>query len=371
MKKNIAIITTSVGNFGKLGFYNMQEIGLAKALSKFCNRVDFYRCIDNKDKRIDKLIECTKNAYVHLIPSMRIGSNGFFNTKELKPDTNIIINCTDTQLNSAKIYKFAKRNKIEYYPYVGVLYSHNKNKIISWLLNIVSRRNYVIYRNSICFAKTTEVCNKLINIGAKKAINLPVAIDINLLYTSFGDVDKSKLKISLGIDETASYIIFVGRLVKEKKPIEAIKIYQKISEVNSNIKLIIIGSGELEQELKRMINYEHLENDVYIINNVPYSEMWKYYYVSDYFINLNSQEIFGMALLEAMYYGNTVIAYNAPGPNDIIVNNDVGFLVKNDDELVEIVIKGRKAKNPNKYIISNFSWDSRAILLNDIMNFDV
>lgn len=370
MKKNIAIITTSVGNFGKFGFYNMQEIGLAKALSRFCNRVDFYRCIDRKDKRIDKLIECTKNAYVHLIPSMRIGSNGFFNIKELNPNTNIIINCTDTQLNSLNIYEFAKRNKIEYYPYVGVLYSHNTNKIISWLLNLVSRRNYVIYRNSICFAKTTEVCNRLINIKAKKVINLPVALDINLLYTSFEDINKRELKLSLGFDDNVSYIIFVGRLVKEKKPIEIIKIYERIKKINNGFKLIMIGSGELEQELKWMINHEHLENDVNIIKDVPYNEMWKYYYVSDYFINLNSKEIFGMALLEAMYYKNTVIAYHAPGPNDIIVNNDVGFLVKNDEEIIKLVAKGEKATNSNRYILTNFSWDSRANLLNGIMNLD-
>lgn len=54
---------------------------------------------------------------------------------------------------------------------------------------------------------------------------------------------------------------------------------------------------------------------VKIIDRVPYEEMWKIYVMSDYFVNLNRGEIFGMAIMEAVYYETSVAAIAAPGPS--------------------------------------------------------
>lgn len=37
-------------------------------------------------------------------------------------------------------------------------------------------------------------------------------------------------------------------------------------------------------------------------SEVKYDEMWQIHYIADYFVNLRTDEIFGMAIMEAVYY---------------------------------------------------------------------
>ena len=41
----VGLLITSIGSFGKKGFYNAQEIGLAKALDSLVDEVKVYRLV--------------------------------------------------------------------------------------------------------------------------------------------------------------------------------------------------------------------------------------------------------------------------------------------------------------------------------------
>lgn len=41
--------------------------------------------------------------------------------------------------------------------------------------------------------------------------------------------------------------------------------------------------------------------------------MWEIYEMSDYYLNMNKGEIFGMAIMEAVYYKTSVAAILRPG----------------------------------------------------------
>ena len=47
----VGILITSVGDFGKRGFYNSQEIGLAKALDRLCEEVLIYKAVNEFEKQ--------------------------------------------------------------------------------------------------------------------------------------------------------------------------------------------------------------------------------------------------------------------------------------------------------------------------------
>lgn len=98
--------------------------------------------------------------------------------------------------------------------------------------------------------------------------------------------------------------------------------------------------------------------------------MWKYYMASDYFVNLNSGEIFGMSILEAMFYRLTVIALSAPGPSYIINNGINGYLVDSDAEIVDMLSGDNVKRTGNEAhdrIMKSFTWDSTARLMVDKM----
>ena len=67
----IGLLITSIGNFGQKGFYNAQEIGLAKELDKLFNEVIVYKAVPLSAEKSKSLIDCCEHAtlsvsYTHL-----------------------------------------------------------------------------------------------------------------------------------------------------------------------------------------------------------------------------------------------------------------------------------------------------------------
>ena len=83
-------------------------------------------------------------------------------------------------------------------------------------------------------------------------------------------------------------------------------------------------------------------------------------------VNLNIGEIFGMAILEAMYYGCPVVARRSPGPEFIISDGTDGFIAESDKEVTEKITelfenaKQRKsiADRAKEKVKTCFLWES-------------
>ena len=107
-------------------------------------------------------------------------------------------------------------------------------------------------------------------------------------------------------------------MTAEKQPVKMIQLFLKLYEKNTDYRLLMVGQGELLESVQQEIRKSQLENVVIIHKKVPNDRMWELYRMSDCYVNLNTHEIFGMAILEAMYYENVVVALRAPGPELII-----------------------------------------------------
>ena len=46
----IGIMVLSIGSFGKKGFYNLQEIGLAKAIDALCDETKVYKLVSMSEE---------------------------------------------------------------------------------------------------------------------------------------------------------------------------------------------------------------------------------------------------------------------------------------------------------------------------------
>ena len=87
-------------------------------------------------------------------------------------------------------------------------------------------------------------------------------------------------------------------------------------------------------------------------------------------MNLNTHEIFGMAILEAMYYENVVVALRAPGPELIIENERTGYLCEDEESLiqrVQTVDKNAIGKFAHKSIEERFIWKKSAEKMEEII----
>ncbi len=168
---------------------------------------------------------------------------------------------------------------------------------------------------------------------------------------------KSKKKFSLKFfnnKKKCLKIINVARLTEQKDQITILKSAEILKKKNINFRLLIIGSGDQEKNLKKFIKNKILKNYVKIINfqDNPYKFMNK----SDVFILSSKYEGLPNVLMEAALLKKFIITTNCPtGPKEIVLNGKGGLIFKigNSVDLSNKIIKFINNKKKYKYKIKN------------------
>lgn len=125
-------------------------------------------------------------------------------------------------------------------------------------------------------------------------------------------------------------IITVGRLSEQKGFDLLISAWSHIAKRHSDWKIHLYGEGELENELRRSIAKNGIEDSFFI--HKPIKDIKEKYLESSIYVMSSRFEGFGMVLIEAMACGVPCISFDCPhGPSYIIKNGEDGILVKNGD----------------------------------------
>ncbi|MHA1249445.1 MAG: glycosyltransferase family 4 protein [Candidatus Helarchaeota archaeon] len=225
-----------------------------------------------------------------------------------------------------KFFSILKRNKfvILFHEVWGAYwYSYFKNEIFSIIGRVIEIISSRLTKNIIAYTPTIKnLINRTFKINKKNIFLIPSGVDINL----FEKVKKDKKK---------NQIIFIGRLIPEKRIFILIKALKLIKDP---LKLLIIGIGPQKDRLKEIIMKENI-HDIKYLGLQNYKYIVRYLSESLIFVLPSIREGQGIVFLESMAAMTPVIGvykYDS-GVKDIIKNNFNGFLVKKDDvnELAE------------------------------------
>lgn len=124
-------------------------------------------------------------------------------------------------------------------------------------------------------------------------------------------------------------VLAIGRLEWQKGFDLLIDAWTIISPQHLDWRLDIIGTGMLEEDLKRRISDAGLTN----VQIYPFtSQISKEYARSSLFVLSSRFEGFSLVLLEAMRHGVPCVSFDCPyGPSDVLVDGISGLLANNDD----------------------------------------
>lgn len=165
--------------------------------------------------------------------------------------------------------------------------------------------------------------NKLIEYGFddKKIIHMPNPLPSNTVY-----------ELST---ETNDYILYFGRLSKEKGVETLIKSMKRI-----DYKLVILGTGPIESELKELVKKEDLESKVSFLGFKAGEEL-KNYIKKARAVVLPSEwyENGPYSAMEAMALGKPLIVSNYGGLPELVDNEVNGYVFNTEDELVNCINK--------------------------------
>ncbi len=201
---------------------------------------------------------------------------------------------------------------------------------------------------------------------------VPNAVDFNLFSTHKSLEEEMDLKKTLGKINDDIFLITTSRLVVKNA---VGNIIEALEYLPKNIKLLILGQGYQEKELREKTDKLGLNERVNFLGYIPHKEMPKYLHISDIFIRPALSEGFGNSFIEAMAANIPVIATPVGGIVDFLRDGETGLLceVNNPKSIVQKVEKLIKDKESRDYIVRNssemvknkYEWN---IIANDMKN---
>ena len=145
----------------------------------------------------------------------------------------------------------------------------------------------------------------------------------------------------------ANSIVWAGRLINWKHPEFAVKVGKRLKDEGYDFEINIIGNGEMEDELKKMVSDYELADKVHLLGPMPPEKVRKYMEDSKiYLFTSDKGEGWGVVLNEAMNSGCAVVASYSTGSTPFVVKDKVnGLIYKDDDE--------NKLYESLKYLLDN------------------
>ena len=152
-----------------------------------------------------------------------------------------------------------------------------------------------------------------------------------------------------------NYLLSVGRLTKQKNFFFLIKNFKKIKHKYKDIKLFIVGEGELKKDLEIQIKNLNLEKDVKLLGFQP--NVYKFFKFAKLFILSSLWEEIGFVIVEAAASNVNILSSNCKnGPREFLLNGDAGYLFQNNNsesflnKFDEFMKDSEKEKRKKKFL---------------------
>jgi glycosyltransferase involved in cell wall biosynthesis len=243
-----------------------------------------------------------------------------------------------------------------------------KNKFYLFLRKLIFQ--YFIFR----------LINKFLYIGKQnKAFYKYYGVkDCQLLFTPYAVnntyfqkkkqlyfIYKNELKSELKIPDNKKIIIYCGKLIPKKRPIDLLSAFLKLSNFLNNV-LIFVGEGELSEKLESIIYLKGIQN-VIITGFINQSQISKYYAIADIFVMCSDYgETWGLSTNEAMNFELPVIIADNTGNSEDLVDGN-GYVFKTAD-IEDLTFKIDKILNSSQdeiiqmkkrslEIVNNYSYE--------------
>jgi len=360
-KPKLAIVRTS-GIPVRSGFYNFQEVGLAKAVAKEGWSCDVFTASPTKKFYVTK---AAPSVRVFHLPYYRfLGDQGVF------PGLLTLLRQGEYQIVQVQ----------EHWQYTSITVAREVSKWgIPVILgqgkyhdNVGPRRVQImlmdalgvpVLRKSIKYAlcKTKAAADYLRKKGFTKITVLPIGLDTDRFAISY---QKSSQQ------STVFRLLYVGNIQKPKQVPFLVELMDYLLRQGADVKLQVVGDGRDIKKCVHIAKERNLSDRVEFVGKVMQSDLPRHYIQADCLLLPTYSEIYGMVLLEAMYFGLPVIASHAAGPDDIVSPGVDGYLMKgfNINDWAEAVLS--LINDPDKHkmmseatkkkIRERLTWDALA-----------
>jgi len=314
-------------------YYNFNDKYEIDLLS-FCS-------INNSDKVIHLLNKEYKNFFIRNILGIFKIKRHF---KNKKYDI-IHINCYNS---FGYIYAFLFKK----YCKKIIIHGHNSS-IDKDSLNVKRFINFMIKKifKSNCITITPSDDVNDFCFENKNNILLPNGIDYKKYY--FNNNYRNYYRKMFNIKDNEIVIGMIGRFEKQKNYEFAIEIFKKLTLINNNYKLVLIGTGSLLNKIKEQVRAYDIDKKVLFLSNR--SDLNELINMFDIYIQPSLYEGFGLSIVENEINGKYVFVSNNISKS-VKISNRIKYLPLDIDLWINEIInlKENNFKLSNELELNNF-----------------
>jgi glycosyltransferase involved in cell wall biosynthesis len=338
--------------------YNRQETGLAKSLAKRGYKVSLIYT----GKKVFKENICKNVSIYHLKCVMlnpQIGTyKSLWKTLDmLKPDLLQIHEMG--MFMSFYALKWAQKNNVRCVLIQGP-YELTRKPVFRQLERLFDKYigTYILKHVDGVGCKTPSAKDFLMKYFTRDYFQTPVGLDetnfmkkksIGVLRKNFNISEEKRILLYVGVNERRRHVDLL------------IETFRKLS---NDYVLVIVGEGPEKEKLKSLTT---TETRIIWLDKMPQEKLLGIYNDADLFLLASDYEIYGMVILESMYYNVPVLSTITGGARALIEDNKTGYLIDsfNSDDWankIEMIFSNKvlyeKIRNGlHDYINENLLWD--------------
>lgn len=152
---------------------------------------------------------------------------------------------------------------------------------------------------------------------------IPTGID----YDRFQAGDGAAFRASMGIPEEAFLVGHIGRLSPEKNLGFLVEAVTAFLDANDRARFLVAGVGPSEKEISESFERRGMSERLHFTGILRGKELACAYHAMNVFAFASQSETQGLVLAEAMAAGIPVVAVDAPGVREVVVDCRNGFLL--------------------------------------------
>ncbi len=139
-------------------------------------------------------------------------------------------------------------------------------------------------------------------------------------------------RADFGFTDQDILLVYAGRLAPEKNLEFLMQAFAGVSQVFSNVYLLIVGGGQkqFEDELRLLPSQLGIGDRVHFMGMIPNDRMPSYLAICDAFVTASVTEVHPFTVIEAMATGLPVLGIDSPGVGDSITDCETGLLATED-----------------------------------------
>jgi glycosyltransferase involved in cell wall biosynthesis len=227
---------------------------------------------------------------------------------------------------------------------------------------ILKKADYILSTSNIMAKETSLYTSKDISVT-------PFGIDMEMFKPEKVKRICPEEDIVIGIIKTLEKNYGIDCLIRSFKIL-------KDRNHNLPLKLMVVGKGSQENELKKLAKELNLNGTVVFTGAVEYKDVPRFQNMLDISVSLSHFEGFGVSTIEACACEKPVVVANVGGLAEIVNNNESGFIVPpcnpvaTAEALEKLVLdKGLRdkfGKRGREIVREKYFWDDNVNLMMDI-----